>query len=194
MEGAAVVEPKLERGVAALVVGQGAGVDEQRAGEARLNDDAVAGRGRCTTSLARRQQRTIVRAGERRAKFCGRRLRAERRALVTRPPVMRAPATSRSRSRAIVSVSGSSGTPCELAPADVGAELLALELDLLAQAPGCALRLVERSPSPVTASTRPPAVTSDAVGAAPRAGVKDAARRRGCGGSVMTSPVRGVSG
>src|SRR5689334_11032974 len=54
--------------------------------------------------------------------------------LETRTATIRAPVTARSRSRAIVSVSGSSGTARsgrarELAPADVRAELLPLELD-----------------------------------------------------------------
>ena len=52
---------------------------------------------------------------------------------VTATLTMRAPATSRSRSRAIVSVSGSSGTSFELAPSDIGAELLSLEVDLASE-------------------------------------------------------------
>src|SRR5512132_3799357 len=46
VQGAAVVEAELERGVAALGVGEravGWGVEQHRAGEARLHDYAVAG-------------------------------------------------------------------------------------------------------------------------------------------------------
>src|SRR5512140_327271 len=43
---------------------------------------------------------------------------------------MAAPETARSRSRAIVSVSGSSGTSLLLSPGDVAPELFAIELDL----------------------------------------------------------------
>src|SRR6185503_5493921 len=41
VERAAVVENELERGIAALLIRKGAGVDEQRAGEARLHHDAL---------------------------------------------------------------------------------------------------------------------------------------------------------
>ena len=41
---AAVVQSQLDRGIAALLFGQIASIDEERAGEARLHDEAVAGR------------------------------------------------------------------------------------------------------------------------------------------------------
>src|ERR1044071_6047746 len=41
---AAIGEDQLDRRVAAFVVGESAGVDEKRAGEARLHDDAIVAR------------------------------------------------------------------------------------------------------------------------------------------------------
>src|SRR6478735_4878234 len=59
-------------------------------------------------------------------------------------PAIAAPDTARSRSRAIVSVSGSSGTALLLPPADIAAELLPFELDLAGHARALAPRGVER--------------------------------------------------
>src|SRR5262245_30337233 len=79
-----------------------------------------------TMSLARRQHRRIVAPVTR-----GPRLRAEisRRTSAWRTcaPAIVAPRIVSSRSRAIVSVSGSSGIAGELSPADVRAELATVE-------------------------------------------------------------------
>src|SRR5215208_4580220 len=79
-----------------------------------------------TTSLARRQLRTICAPLSRRESWAGRTSRRTS-GFVTRTSTIRAPERSRSRSRAIVSVSGSSGTAHRFAPPDVVAELLVLE-------------------------------------------------------------------
>src|SRR5450432_2138141 len=54
------------------------------------------------------------------------------------------PDSARSRSRAIVSVSGSSGTPLQFPPPDVATELLPLELDRTRDARTLALGVRER--------------------------------------------------
>src|SRR6185437_2381088 len=93
-------------------------------------------------SLARRQTCSIAAPRSREASA-----RAEiprnTSGLVAFAVTMVRPETSWSRSRAIVSVSGSSGTPSQLAPADVGAELLAVELDARGELLARALRVVE---------------------------------------------------
>src|SRR5688572_31030291 len=61
----------------------------------------------------------------------------------TSTPAIVAPATRRCRSRAIVSTSGSSGTARGLAPADVAAELLPIEVDRSRGREAASLRLRE---------------------------------------------------
>src|SRR4051812_30310955 len=105
-----------------------------------------------TMSFARRHARTMTVPATRRAKSAGV-LSRRTSALVMTTRSMRAPATSSSRSRAIVSVSGSSGTSAaglranatrQLSPADVAAELLAREFDGSSQILAPALRVVHR--------------------------------------------------
>src|SRR5690348_18235162 len=65
-------------------------------------------------------------------------------ACVTVTPAIVAPASARCRSRAMVSVSGSSGMALELPPRDVGAVLAARELDRTRRADARALGGGER--------------------------------------------------
>src|SRR5918992_1332866 len=81
-----------------------------------------------TTSLARRQHRSIVVPVTRRA---NRAAVISRRTsgLATREPTIVLRVIAASRSRAIVSVSGSSGTAAKFAPSDVGAVVLGRQVD-----------------------------------------------------------------
>src|SRR5690242_3578012 len=88
-----------------------------------------------TTSLARRHARTNERPLVRAPRSAGEPSRSTS-GRVTTTSVMRLPVIARSRSRAIVSVSGSSGTgslrlALDLAPPDVGTVLLSFEADAL---------------------------------------------------------------
>src|SRR5512133_2631055 len=81
------------------------------------------------TLLARRQARATVWFATDRLKRAALTPRSTSRRS-TSTSVMSEPAIAACRSRAIVSVSGSSGTTCELAPADVAPELLPVERDV----------------------------------------------------------------
>src|SRR3954464_4261280 len=83
-----------------------------------------------TMSFARRQQRVIVAPATRLARARGVTSRSTS-AWLTVTPSMIAPPTSASRSRAIVSVSGSSGNAAQLPPADVRPELATWKSHLL---------------------------------------------------------------
>src|SRR4051794_14535100 len=89
------------------------------------------------------------------------------------------PAISRSRSREIVSVSGSSGTLREfgpsrqLAPPDVGSELLSLELDRRGELPAPVARLHDRVPEAGHRKDAPARRDEIAGGIALGSGMKD---------------------
>src|SRR5687768_3941270 len=81
-----------------------------------------------TTSFARRHARAIVAPVTRRTSCAAVTARTTS-GFVIRAPMIVRPRNAASRSRAIVSVSGSSGTAVQLAPSDVGADLLVGKVD-----------------------------------------------------------------
>src|SRR5579859_1286870 len=101
-----------------------------------------------TISLARRQARWSHAPTSRRFR-AGPVMPRSTSARLRRTLVIRSPLISRSRSRAMVSVSGSSGTPVELSPTDIRSVLLARELHaagvVLAAAAGIWHRVTDAS-------------------------------------------------
>src|SRR5258705_9016704 len=136
-----------------------------------------------TTSLARRQGRTMVAPIVRRASSVASTSRSTSARRTTTPAIER-PRISRSRSRAIVSVSGSSGTRLplagDLAPPDVGAVLLAGELDLLGVPKAGSLGFLDRRRHRAHLQHPPPGPDEAALLVPRRAGTdnKDALRAR----------------
>src|ERR1035437_535862 len=151
-----------------------------------------------TTIFARRQNRSID-APDTRLRSAPAATSRSTSPFRTTTPVIVRPRSSRSRSRAIVSVSGGSGTRLlllagNLAPADIRAELFALELNSLRVVETPPLRdgdgLAERAHGEHAAARGDEA----AVGVARRTGVKDedAVFRRGQGDRIAGARTLGI--
>src|SRR5687768_13910041 len=125
-----------------------------------------------TTSFARRHDRMIVAPATRRASADGVTSRSTS-ALATRARTILLPLISASRSRAIVSVSGSSGTAAKFAPANVGPVVAAAELDVPGVVRAQPLCLVERRCDCGDRKDAPAGGHELACVVASRSGVKD---------------------